>query len=67
MACHRRINGSIWCAPKLLENLLTEDGEYGTGLRFLSLEEHRERTLRKDISLRTVDLPDSYSWYPGTV
>jgi hypothetical protein len=86
MACHRRINGSIWCAPmeiydpppytppsnylagngsRSLENLIKWNNEYGTGFRTPAFEELREKPLKNDVSLRTLDLPESYSWYPG--
>ena len=81
MACHRRINGSIWCAPMekvveqlplngsgKLENLLSWDSEYGTGFRgWGKSEQLRERPVSGDVGLRSLDIPEEHSWYPGTV
>ena len=80
MACHRRINGSIWCAPMekevelpplngssgKLENLQRWDSEYGTGLGgWGESEQLKERPISGDVGLRSLDIPDSFSWYPG--
>ena len=81
MACHRRINGSVWCAPMekvveqlplngsgKLENLLSWDSEYGTGFRgWGKSEQLRERPVSGDVGLRSLDIPEEHSWYPGTV
>lgn len=84
MACHRRFNGSLWCAPmekyepdqvvgsgNMSANLVTVPDEYGTGLRINMFGEYRERipspNASLDLSLRTIDVPDSFSWYPDYV
>ena len=81
MACHRRINGSVWCAPMekvveqlplngsgKLEKLLSWDSEYGTGFRgWGKSEQLRERPVSGDVGLRSLDIPEEHSWYPGTV
>jgi hypothetical protein len=48
-----------------LENLLTLHDEYGTGFRASPSGKQRERPVKNDISVRTLDLPESYSLYPG--
>ncbi len=85
LACHRHINGSLWCAPmekydvdqvatgsssQLLDNLITQPDEYGTGFSANIFGEFRERPAKNDstnFALRTLDVPDSFSWFPEYV